>query len=57
LEQRDVSLGDRFKEPVFFEKVLVLGMPNEWQMRVKDEREMTGHACWIEVDRLLRNRC
>jgi hypothetical protein len=40
LQQRDVSLGDRFEEPVFFEKMLVLRMPDEWQVRVKNKREM-----------------
>src|SRR5207302_11019531 len=43
LQQRNVSLSDRFKEPVFLEKMLVLGMPNERQMCVQNEREMTRH--------------
>src|SRR5947209_1615577 len=45
LQQRNVSLGDRFEEPVFFEKMFVLGMPDERQMRVENEREMTISHC------------
>src|SRR6266403_2553966 len=40
LQQRNVSFSDRFKEPVFLEKMLVLRMPNERQVRVKNEREV-----------------
>src|SRR5437867_9788598 len=43
LQERDVSLGDRFEEPIFLEKMLVLGMPDERQMRVKNERKMASH--------------
>ena len=37
-QQRNVSLRDRLEEPVFFEKVLMLRMPNERKMRVENER-------------------
>src|SRR5207244_7099569 len=49
LQQRDVSFGDRLEEPVFLQEVLVLRMPNERQVRVKNEREVTGHegGRWI----------
>src|ERR1700746_983195 len=40
LQERDVSFGDRLKEPVFLEEMLVLRMPNERQVRVKDKREV-----------------
>src|SRR5437762_4846019 len=39
-QQRDVSFGDRLEEPVFLEEVLVLRMPNERQVRVKNKREV-----------------
>ncbi len=41
--QRDITFRYCFEEPVFFQKMLVLGMANERQMRVKNERERTGH--------------
>src|SRR5438045_1911700 len=45
LQKRDVSLRDRFEEPVFLEKMFVLRMPDERQVRVQNEREMTAtHA-------------
>src|SRR5437660_8254721 len=49
LQQRNISFGDRLEEPVFLEKMLVFGMPNEWQVRVQNEREVTGHegGRWI----------
>ena len=43
-QERQVRFGDGFEEPVFLEKILVLRMPDERQMRVKNERERTGHA-------------
>ncbi len=43
-EQRKVGLGDGFEEPVLLEKILVLGMPDERQMGVEDESEMS-RAC------------
>src|SRR5215470_17432510 len=46
--QWDITLSYRFKEPVFFQKMLVLGMANERQVRVKDERERTGHCITLE---------
>ena len=43
LNQRDVSLGDGLEEPVFLEKLFVLRMAHERQMRVEDEREIALH--------------
>ena len=40
LQQRDIRFGDCLEEPVFLEKMLVLGMPDERQVRMKNEREM-----------------
>jgi hypothetical protein len=40
LQQRNVGFGDRLEKPVFLEKMLVLRMPNERQVRVKNEREV-----------------
>ena len=40
-DERDVTFRDRLEEPVFLEEFVVLRMTNEWQMRVKNEREMT----------------
>ena len=40
LQQRDVGFGNCLEEPIFLEKVLVLGMPHERQVRVQNEREM-----------------
>src|SRR6266487_495112 len=44
-QQRNVSLRYRFEEPIFFQKMLVLRMANEWKMRVKNKRERTGKHC------------
>ena len=61
LQERDVSLGDGFEEPIFLEKMFVLRMPNEWQVRVEDKREMAvAHRANLlansahSVDELLR---
>jgi hypothetical protein len=61
LQQRNVSLGDRLEEPVFLEEMLVLRMPDERQVRVENEREVTGHESgkWIglsEGDVKIRRR-
>src|SRR5260370_40547718 len=40
LQQRDVSFGDRLEEPIFLQEVLVLRMPNERQVRVKNKSEV-----------------
>src|SRR6202011_639120 len=40
LQQRNVGFGDRLEETVFLEKMLVLRMPDERQVRVKNEREV-----------------
>src|SRR5207244_11099292 len=42
--QRDITFRYCFEEPVFFQKMLVVGMANERQMRVKSERERTGYG-------------
>jgi hypothetical protein len=31
-----IGLGNGFEEPILFQKVLVLRMPDEWEMSVKD---------------------
>src|ERR1700730_1684788 len=43
--QWDITLRYCFEEPVFFQKMFVLGMANERQMRAKNERERTGRHC------------
>ena len=40
LNERDVSFRDRFEQPVFFQKLFVLRMPDKRQMRVKNECEI-----------------
>ena len=35
------SFGDRLEEPLFLKEMLVLGVVNEREMRVKNEGEMT----------------
>src|SRR4029077_18095072 len=40
--QRHITLRYCFEEPVFFQKMLVLGMANERQGCVKNESERTG---------------
>jgi len=37
LQQRDVGLGDGFEQPVLFQKVVVLGVAHERQVRVQDQ--------------------
>jgi hypothetical protein len=34
LKQRDVAFGDGLEEPIFLEKLVVLRMPDERQVRV-----------------------
>src|SRR5688572_15608511 len=41
LDERQVTFGDRFEEPVFLEKLFVLWMPHERQVRVQDQGEIT----------------
>ncbi len=41
VDQRNVGLRDRFVEPIFFEEFVVLGVPDEREMRVKNESEIT----------------
>ncbi len=38
-EEREVSFGESFEEPVFLEEIFVLRVPDERQMGVEDERE------------------
>ncbi len=45
VQEWDVRFGDRLEEPIFFEKLLVLRVPNEWQMCVENEREVAGSNC------------
>src|SRR4029077_6131283 len=40
--QRHITLRYCFEEPIFFQKMLVLGMANEWKVCVKNESERTG---------------
>ena len=49
-QQRNISFGDRLEQPIFFEKMFVLGMPNERQMRVQHEREKTRSHCGLRRD-------
>ena len=44
-DERKVRFGDGLEEPVFLEKLFVLRVPHERQMRVKNEREVTGSHC------------
>ena len=48
-QQRNVALGDRFEEPVFFEEMLMLGMPDERKVRVKNEGDVTRHTITFSV--------
>ena len=48
-DQRQVRFRDGLEEPVFLEKLVVLGMPHEWQMRVKNERERAGRHCGFRI--------
>ena len=52
-EERDVGLGDGFEEPALFKKFLVLGMTNERQVRVEDERQgaFTHRALFAQAAR------
>src|SRR6266487_7118149 len=43
--QRDITLRYCFEEPVFFQKMLVLRMANEWKVCVKNYSEITGRHC------------
>ena len=41
-KQREVAFRYRLEKPVFLEKLVMLRMPDERQVRVKDKREVTG---------------
>ena len=43
LDERQVALRDRLKEPVFLKKFFVFRVPDKWQVRVEDECEVAGH--------------
>src|SRR5438093_10677092 len=47
LQDRDVSFGDRLEQPVFFQKMFMFRMPNERQVGVKNEREVTSHCRFL----------
>ena len=47
LQERDVSFGDRLEQPVFFQKMFMFRMPNERQVGVKNEREVTSHCRFL----------
>src|SRR5688572_26384782 len=49
-EQREVAFGDGFEEPIFLHEFVVLRMPDERQMRVKNEREVTSRHCRFQND-------
>src|ERR1051326_1153386 len=55
-QQRNVTFRDRFEEPVFFEEMLMLRMPDEWKMRVEDEGEVTHCRFQISNSRLKATR-
>ena len=42
-QQRNVGFGDRFEKPIFLEKIFVLGMAHERQVRVENESEAASH--------------
>ncbi len=48
-QQRNVRLGYRLKEPVFFEEMLVLGVSDEGKVRVQNKREITRHVITFSV--------
>jgi hypothetical protein len=43
MDERDVSFGDGFKEPIFLEEAFVLRMPHIGQMRVQDDGKVSCH--------------
>ena len=43
LQQRDVTFCDRLEQPVFLQKPVMFRMANKGQVRVQDERKVTGH--------------
>ena len=40
--QRQISFGNGLEKPVFLEKLFMLRVANEWQVRVKNERKAAG---------------
>ena len=53
LQQRHVGFGDGLEEPAFLQKLFVLRMPHERQVRVEDEREIALHG----PEQLIRRAC
>src|SRR5437660_1081037 len=43
LQQRHVRFIDGLEKPALFQKLFMFRMANEGQMRVENEREVTGH--------------
>src|SRR5262249_56786459 len=47
-QQRDVRFGDRLKQPLFLEEILMFQMAYKWKMGVENEGEMAGH--WLTLE-------
>ncbi len=47
IEQRKIGLGDRLVEPVFLEKLFVLRMTHERQVRMQDQRDLALERCHV----------
>ena len=44
LQQRHVGFRDGLEQPVLFQELLVLRVPDKRQVRVEDEGQVTGHG-------------
>jgi len=44
-QQRDITLRYCFEQPIFLQKMLMFGMANERQVRMKNKRERAGRHC------------
>ena len=47
-QQRDITLRYCFEQPIFLQKMLMFGMANERQMRMKNKREVSRHRATLE---------
>jgi hypothetical protein len=43
LQERQVGFGDGFEQPAFLQKLFVLRMAHERQVRVEDDGKVAGH--------------
>src|SRR6267142_7165857 len=57
LQQWNVRLGDRFKQPGLLEKLFMLWMPHIWQMRVQNKNQIPFHEISLPWSMCFSKQC